>query len=327
MSVVTQIAKDLSLDAAYVNRIVRTARHLYKEYEIPKRTSGKRKIQHPARQLKLLQVWVAERIMAKLPVHKSATAYMKNSDIVKNARVHKAQRYLLRVDFKNFFESISDKDVVHVLAKNQEHLPFPLSGEDRSILAKIVCRNNALTIGAPSSPSVANAVMYEFDEYWSRECSERGIKYTRYADDLYFSTSSPNVLEKVLPELRLHLKTINHPNLTINGDKSVFSSKKNRRVVTGIVITPSGKLSIGRARKRYLKSLIFRFSHQELNKSEVSYLRGLLNHACHVEPMFERSIREKYGDKVIDEILSSPILSRKDGKRLRRTHVPFDAHR
>lgn len=299
MTLVERISSDLGLSVNYVNLVARTASHRYKTYGIPKKTGGVRTIEHPARELKLLQRWLVRNLFAGIPVHKAASAYKRGSSIYRNATQHKARNFILKVDFKDFFPSIRGDDVARLLDANRTLLrSWIITPFDIEIVRGLVCRNDRLTIGAPSSPLLSNLVMSDFDEKWATLCREKHVVYTRYADDLYFSTSERNVLERILADLREDLKHRRHPVLQINEQKTVFTSRKRRRLVTGLVLTPAGSISLGRRRKRLIKSLVFQNSQGRLKPEQVESLKGMLSYARSVEPSFIEALRRKYGPSV-----------------------------
>jgi RNA-directed DNA polymerase len=77
-------------------------------------------------------------------------SYKEGVGIIKNAQMHVAQRYLLKMDFQNFFPSIKGDDIRNLIASNIEKPPFKnLSAKDIDVIVKIACRKNQLTIGAP----------------------------------------------------------------------------------------------------------------------------------------------------------------------------------
>src|SRR6266446_5286765 len=106
--IIEQAASRLALPIPFLLKLATTASHRYKTYTIPKRTGGTRTIHHPARELKLLQRWLLQNVLTALPVHTAATAYSKESSIRRNAEMHVANNYILRVDFHNFFPSLKD---------------------------------------------------------------------------------------------------------------------------------------------------------------------------------------------------------------------------
>ena len=101
----------------------------------------------------------------------------------------------MKIDFSNFFPSLKRKDVKTVL---ESHLAdkLPDLEEDIGIILDIVCKKGALTIGAPSSPVLSNAILYDFDCFVSTLCVKEQVTYSRYADDLYTSTNQHDKLAK-----------------------------------------------------------------------------------------------------------------------------------
>src|SRR6185369_2768187 len=100
-------------------------------------------------------------------------------------------------------------------------------------------------------------------------------------------------------DLDENVKSRNSPRLRINAEKTVFTSKKHRRMVTGLTITSTGSVSLGRMRKRKIKSLVYRHTKSQLTVSEIAYLRGLIAFARDVEPSFVETLRKKYGGAAI----------------------------
>jgi retron-type reverse transcriptase len=224
-------------------------------------------------------------------------------NIASNAARHAQQNYLLRIDFQDFFPSITAADVMKALTSRAAVLPHISTGDgDLEVITKLVCRGGRLTIGAPTSPTISNAVMFEFDADWDARCRTAGVVYSRYADDICLSTSTPNVLASLLDEIRSDLKRRQSPTLRINEGKTSFCSRKRRRLVTGLVLSRDRKVSLGRKRKRHIKSLVFRHLRGELSPEERASLRGLLAYVRSVEPSFTEALHRKYGTAAIASV-------------------------
>lgn len=300
--IIKKIENDTRLSADYIQSVIDTASHRYKSYYIDKNKGGKRLIQHPSKELKLLQRWVAKEIIASLPVHDSVYSYREGRGIATLCDRHLKDNYLLRVDFKDFFPSIKGKDVVHLLKNNMGLFTSKLSRNDMRDIRSIVCRFDKLTIGAPSSPAISNAILYKLDIFLYDTSLSMGIKYSRYADDLYFTTNNQGKLSEILEVLKKYLKEHSSPTLLINHDKTIYTSKKRKKVITGIVITSDGKKSIGRKKKKFIKGLVYKYTREELEQKEITYLRGYLSYIKSIEPEFISSLSRKYGDDVISMI-------------------------
>ena len=197
------------------------------------------------------------------------------------------------------------------MANRIKPLLVDLAEQDIDTVLNIVCRNGQLTIGAPSSPAISNAILYTFDEIISENCRPQGVFYTRYADDISFSTNGPNVLSKVRHLVENTLRDQLSPRLHINDDKTSFTSKKRRRSVTGLTLTSENKISIGREKKREIRTLCYQFLANELSPERVAYLRGYLSFVRSVEPSFIESLRSKYGSDTIERIFDAVLIGLK----------------
>ncbi len=308
--ILKQIAKSAGIREEYLEKVASSASHRYKTYTIPKRKGGKRIIEHPAKELKFLQRWLVDNLFSDLTIHGAVYSYRKGVNIRDHAELHRGKNFLLHVDFANFFPSITSNDIKKLLQKKYDNLPI-LSTKDINTICLIVCKNNKLTIGAPSSPVLSNAVMYDFDNYWANYCRNHHVTYSRYADDIYFSTNQPDILSKLFSDLCEYLETIESPRLKINRDKTVFTSRKRKRLITGITLSSDNRISLGRKRKRWIKSLVFQFKNGALSKEKISYLRGYLAYVNSVDPAFVSSLKEKYGAEILDKIKTSQPTSRR----------------
>ncbi|AQG97613.1 hypothetical protein A9R05_01255 [Burkholderia sp. KK1] len=220
-------------------------------------------------------------------------AYRKGVSIYDNARLHSESSYLLRMDFSGFFESIQENDLRSYIAKQQAHFPT-WSSADIDAFCGICLRFGRLTIGAPTSPSLANALCYELDSKLANICSGMGVTYSRYADDLFFSTHHPNLLSQVEAHVISVVAGLEIPSgLSLNGSKTRHSSKKGARRVTGITLGSDGKAYVGRDLKRSIRAMIHTYS--ALSAEERARLSGLLAYVVGFDPDFKNSLIAKYG--------------------------------
>lgn len=293
------------LSEAQVLRLVARSPHAYKIYTIPKKSGGVRTIAQPAKETKYLQRWLMTNLFDELPLHESAAAYKPNASIKKNASLHKDNSYISKFDFKNFFASIAEADLIRHLTR---HLRSDFSTVDIQYIGRLCCisskgtKDRCLSIGAPSSPMLSNSVMYEFDSLIDSWCRTKGLAYTRYADDLTFSTNERGISSEIEVEVLSVIRNLDYPKLRINTKKTVHLSKKYQRRITGVIINNDGELSIGRERKRAISALIHRYSINMLTADEKYHLQGLLGFAKDVEPTFIASMKKKYGFETIDSV-------------------------
>ena len=285
--------------------LIRTAPSRYKVHEIEKRNGrGKRTIAQPTAEIKAVQRFLLGEYVASLPLSDVAKAYRKNSSIVDHASVHASNRYLLKMDFKDFFPSISGADFLKHLKKYSD-----LSSQDSKILARIFFwrpvgeRKLRLSIGAPSSPAISNTILFDFDESVKDFCVSKGVIYTRYADDLAFSTSQPNVLGSVFEFVSRQCAVLRYPRLEVNGEKTVFTSRKYHRQLTGLVLSNDGRASLGRERKRNLRAMANRFGKGQLPEDEIARLRGWMAFSYSVDSEFVASVKRMLGEDVFARLM------------------------
>lgn len=300
-----ELREALGVSAAQLNRLILRAPHTYKVYTIPKRTGGLRTIAQPAKETKFLQYWLIKNLFHRLPIHGCAMAYRPDASIRRNAEAHMHNSYLAKFDFKNFFTSIKSEALVSHFSI---HLRKHLAESDINDVARICCIKPerggglCLSIGAPSSPILSNSIMFEFDKAVSAWCRKLNFVYTRYADDLAFSTTTKDVCDTIEPAIRRIVRSLEYPRLTFNNQKTTFVSKKHQRRITGLIIANDETISLGRDRKRFISSLIHKYTLALLTEDEICSLQGLLAFALDIEPTFIGRMSVKYGSEVIDMI-------------------------
>lgn len=304
MNLIQLIQDDFPLTATEIRLLLLTAPRRYKVHEIEKRNGrGKRLIAQPTAEIKLLQRWAIDKFSDFLPVHPAATAYIKGASIKQHASLHARGKYLLKLDFKDFFPSIGAVDFIkHASAY------LKLEKEDIKYLASLFFRWDqkskmlVLSIGAPSSPFISNTIMHPFDSQVHAFCSDHGINYSRYADDLALSADKAKVLDEAFSFINRLCETTKYPNLALNEDKTVFTSRKFQRQLTGLVLSNSGDASLGREKKRQIRAMAHRFSNGSLDDPEIHRLKGFLAFAYSIEPEFIESISRMIGSEALEQL-------------------------
>lgn len=304
MSISERISEGLLVRQGWLDRVIARAPYAYKTYFIDKRNGGKRKISQPARETKIVQYWIIENLLSGLPVHSCAKAYVKNINIRDNALEHRNNSFIAKFDLKNFFPSIGECHAKLFFKNNTD-----LSDPDINILNRILLKNDGLTggmhltIGAPSSPMLSNLLMYEFDCAMHAWCGERDVVYTRYADDMVFSSCEKDVLFLVQNKIEDELLSYPYGGFVLNEKKTIFLSKRNSRRVTGLVITNEGEISLGRDKKRLIRSMMHRYCSGTLNEKSVAHLQGQLAFVKSVEPQYLKRLIDKYGFRTVRAIM------------------------
>jgi RNA-directed DNA polymerase len=287
-----------------VRSIVANAPSRYKTYTIPKRSGGQRTISQPAREVKFLQRILIDEVLSKLPVHDAAMAYREGRSIKDNAAAHVGGGTILKLDFADFFPSIVAGDWRGYC---ERYRVFD-DEDDVRLSANVLFRRTKygsvlhLAIGAPSSPTLSNVLMAEFDQRVAEAVAKDKVSYTRYADDLTFSAKRAHNLVGVERAVRRIIREVASPRLRLNEEKTVLATRKFRRVVTGLVLADDGKVSLGRDRKRDIRAALHHYTLGQLNGHETAHLAGLLAFVNAVEPMFLARLVDRYGLATIEQV-------------------------
>src|SRR5271166_1745147 len=159
--------------------------NFYRIFEIQKKSGGKRVIRAPRTYLKCIQMFIAREILEKQLFPDFVTGFVPRRGIVKNANLHLQARFLLNIDIEDFFGSV-DEESVQIVFRD---LGFSKSVSD--LLASLCCYKDRLPQGAPTSPLLSNLAFAKVDRQVQSLCKASRISYSRYADDLSFSSNRP----------------------------------------------------------------------------------------------------------------------------------------
>lgn len=298
------LLESMPMEKKELYSLIKKAPYSYKEHFIEKRNGhGKRLISQPIQELKVLQKYLIETCLKDLPVHAVACAYQQGVSIKAHAVPHANHRYLLKLDFKDFFPSITGHALSAIL---KQYTNF--EADDLALITRVLCKKDkdtkalCLSIGAPSSPFISNHFMYKFDLAIDNYCKVRGITYTRYADDLAFSTSHRFYLKTVLQQVQHILNEAPYSGLSLNAKKTLNISKKRQRSLVGLTLGNSGQVSIGRDKKRLLRAQMHYAVQGKLNQAELNRLKGQLAFVYSVDPGYVVHLCSRYGFQKIAEI-------------------------
>ena len=228
---------------------VKKTENLYTSFDIPKKNGGVRHIHAPRKELKQIQKNLAEVLYRyeKELANVYGTnlnishAFERKKSIITNAKIHRNKRFVINIDLENFFDSFHFGRVRGYFMKNKN---YQFSKEIATIIAQITCYEGKLPQGAPSSPVITNMICNIFDMRLLRLAKKYKIDYTRYADDLSFSTNDKkflNLEQQFFDELHCEVK---RAGFSINEKKTRVQYRDSHQEVTGIVVNK--KLNVDR---------------------------------------------------------------------------------
>ncbi len=242
---ISSIEQDLGYDIKTLYSISYSLRRHYISIKVPKKQGGYRILSIPDTPLKCIQKRIADVLLSQMPVSPYAKAYRYGGSVVKNAAPHINKDIVLKLDIRDFFNSILYSTV------KENAFPKEKYAENIRILLSVLCYyNDALPQGAPTSPAISNIIMCEFDNTIGSFCEKHSISYTRYCDDMTFSGSfNP---KEVVTCVESELKKMG---LFLNKKKTIVARRSNKQIVTGIVVNK--KLNVPRQYKKDIRQALY----------------------------------------------------------------------
>ncbi|MBI4968119.1 MAG: RNA-directed DNA polymerase [Rhodospirillales bacterium] len=323
-----QVDADYGLLRAIISRSLRDP---YKVFRIRKRPStvGEKRFRVicvPDPELMRVQRWISQRILSHANPHSASVAYAKGSTILAGAEPHCGCRWLIKLDVRNFFETISEIAVYRVFRSlgYQALVAFELTrlctrlgtktplrigqrwqvhfGRHMVIGDYSASRMGHLPQGAPTSPMLANLAVLAFDGEVNEIANKHGLIYTRYADDIALSTTdktfSRTVAAKVIGEV---YAAMGRYGLSPNVTKTRVSSPASRKVVLGLLVDGNAP-RLTREFKANLRRHLHYLGRPDVGPAKHAAARGFaaiagLRH--HVEGLvaFARQIEPEYGER------------------------------
>jgi RNA-directed DNA polymerase len=227
--------------------------HKYTTFSVPKKSGGERVISAPEPRLKMIQARLGtfleqcqDEVEAKLKLKPQcvlAHGFKSGFSIQTNAINHRGRRWVFNADLEDFFPSINFGRVYGFFMKNQHYW---LNKKIATIIAQIACHENKLPQGSPCSPVISNIIAHLLDIRLNKLAVSRGCTYTRYADDLTFSTNEkafPKSIAAIDPAHNHRwlagaglTKRVVKAGFAINGQKSRMQYCDSRQEATGLVV-------------------------------------------------------------------------------------------
>lgn len=297
----------------------------FANHTIPKKNgTGHRIVWEPLllkNEYKALSRLLGDFISSKLPnfPHHRAFGYVGGRNIRENARDHCGRQYLLSVDLKDFFPSISAIQVSKFLQS------IDIESDVADLLSRFVTIGGSLPLGLPTSPIIANALCLPLDIDLESFCLENRVVFSRYADDLSFSSDTEP------PSLPAISAIIARNGFEIACSKTRTSKRGQTHYVTGLSVSDPTQPHVPRKMKHRLRTELYFarkyglidhfhrhgiYSHDEIQRG-VNRIDGTVRFVAFHEPRLAHSIKEKWAS-VLRESGWRPSFKPKD-----HTTAPF----
>ena len=155
--------------------------------------------------LKNYHTFLSNTLFKYMKVHENVYSYQQDKNIYDLAKQHHMNHNFFKTDIKGFFKHINPSLILKSLENNLNSFLFSKEVTNHfENVVKLVTIDNFLPVGYVTSPSISNAILYEFDSLLSEYCDKHHITYTRYSDDLIFSSNDYKIL-KSLPDMIIQI--------------------------------------------------------------------------------------------------------------------------
>lgn len=275
-----ELARLISVDIKAITHLLYKTRieNSYASFEIPKKNGEPRVIDTPNDKLKWIQRKLSETLykthfdyITQNGIKTSVShGFEKNKSIITNAYRHKNKKYLLNIDILDFFSSFNFGRVQGYFYKSQE---FMFSKEVATIIAQLVCYKAKLPQGAPTSPIISNLIFNIVDLKILALAKKYRLNYTRYADDMSFSTNNKVFEKEYLNFIRELSDLLEKNGFEINQNKTRLEYCSSKQEVTGLTVNNK----INASRKFIKKTRAMANQLYKTNRFQIDGEDGTLN--------------------------------------------------
>ena len=235
----------------------------YRNFEIPKRSGGTRLISAPKGYVRDWQYKLLPVLQNHYATPPNAHGFVSDRSVVSNAKVHANQNLVLNIDLEDFFPSVNFGRVRGLFMA----APFHMGPAAATVCAQICTHRNGLPQGAPTSPVLSNFAASTLDRMLKRLARSNRMRYSRYADDITFSTSQPAFPPRIVVQeqdgsdsFRVVAgealeRAVTASGFAINEKKVRLQTRHVRQSVTGLSVNQFA--NVERARVRRVRAMLY----------------------------------------------------------------------
>jgi len=283
----------------------------------PKKIGG-RDIYQPSKKLKAFHAFLNTFLFAYLEINERVVfSYRKGFNAQSAISRHAQNRAFFQADFKNFFGSISRDTVKTTIQLRSHHCPIADLNLYVERILDLTTANDALPIGFSTSPLISNACLTAFDHELDAHCTKLGAIYTRYADDLVVSAQERELLLEISTTVENLLQRHFEGRMVLNPSKSKLTTIGRKVKALGLVILPTGRVTIDMELKKKIEVLLHfystdtpkfvRFAGCSDYEGAVGKVSGYLNYVNANDQRYLEKLRGKFGATIVDSFIHKTV--------------------
>lgn len=260
---------------------------VYKKITIKKLSGEKREIfQVCDKRLETAQRKIQESLSKEYVPSDNVHGFVKGKSIKTNAKIHLAQKYITKLDIKNFFPSIKSDKIEKIF------VDLGCNKDIAKNLCKILTIEDSLAQGFYTSPIISNIIFKDIDDKLIKLALSEKCNYSRYGDDLTFSSQISFF------KIELVENILQKEGFSLNKNKIKFMRRGGNQVVTGLTVFDSDYPRIPKKTKRKLRMYMYyikkygmgqhfnkaRYIFNKRSPNEINTLEGWLRYVNSIEP-------------------------------------------
>lgn len=269
LSSIKELSRLLAFNPAHLRLIALNPE--YRSIQIPKRSKGYREIDIPGANHHKIQKRLNKYLQAVYYTIRPSSTFgfiiasrddQQPASIITHAACHVGKEHLLRVDLADFFHTVKSQDILAIFKSSPFNFTDPLA----TILTLLTTYRARLPMGSPTSPVLSNFACLKLDEQLMNIATQCGLTYTRFADDLYFSSNTfmPDIL------IMRIFTIIQGEGFNVNRSKTRIASRHMNQSVTGLCV--NDKVNINRKYIRNLRAIFHNISQYGYELAAMNYL-------------------------------------------------------
>jgi RNA-directed DNA polymerase len=225
---------------------------------------------------------------------------------------HAKSRHFFQTDITSFFSNVDRQMILEAIIEGRDSCPISNLDEHLDRILDLVCVDDELPTGFPTSPPISNAVLKKFDDTLEEHCHKMDLVFTRYSDDIILSAKDNETIYEAFGFVSELLQEATSGKLVLNKAKSRHVKIGRRVEVLGMVIRHDGQITVSAKTKNEIEVLLhFYLKNREsfLKKVEnnidsgMKRVAGYLNYINTFDAQYLDSLRRKYGAATVDRFL------------------------
>mgnify|MGYP003625367716 CR=1 FL=1 len=257
----------------FMHALSRKQHKFYRSFNI-RQGKKQRTIYSPKVALKVIQKWIGFHLSEALEFDQHVCGFIKGKSFIDSAKMHIGATWVLSVDIKNFFPSITKEQTLEAL----KNIGYSETGAE--LLANLCCLKGYLPQGSPASPVLSNLVMKPIDIKLAELAEDLSLSVSRYADDIVFSGTGDVVTSLAGDIANIFIET----GFELNENKHyVADSKKGQRLKVHGLLIKEDSVSLTKGYKNKIRAYKHMLSNGKVKAEDTSRLKGHVIYSAQVE--------------------------------------------